>query len=216
MSWGSRRKPSTRATDEPEDREHRGDPEQPHLAGHSNQHQGSFFARYIPAVTVTELSPRQTGRGSLIVGFVVGLAVILLIGGLWLRFGSPFTWPSALSIAVRNSLQERRGEEVYNANCLSCHGGPTGGSITDSPPRHNANGHTWHHPDCALRQMVREGSGGIFEVNAPDAPKMQPFKDRLSSEDIDAALAYIKTMWTPGQRQLQRSFTQEMCFEGQA
>ena len=30
------------------------------------------------------------------------------------------------------------GEELYNANCLSCHGGPTGGNMMTIPPRHNA------------------------------------------------------------------------------
>jgi mono/diheme cytochrome c family protein len=132
----------------------------------------------------------------------------VLVGGLWLTFGSPVTWPTAVNLA----LQERRGAQVYDANCLSCHLGPIGGTIEDDPPRHNANGHTWHHPDCALRQMVREGSAGIFEVSRAAVP-MQPFKDRLSREDIDAVLAYIKTMWTPGQRQAQASFTREMCFE---
>ncbi len=149
-------------------------------------------------------------------GFVVGLAVMLLVGGLWLSFGSPSTWPAALSSSIRSGLQERRGEQVYNANCLGCHGGPIGGSITDSPPRHNANGHTWHHPDCALRRMVSDGSEAILEGSAPNTPKMLPFKDRLSSEEIDAVVAYIKTMWTPEQRAAQASFTREMCFEGTA
>lgn len=133
----------------------------------------------------------------------------MLIGGLWLSLGSPMTWPSA----VRLALQERRGEQVYDANCLSCHLGPTGGTIEDDPPRHNSNGHTWHHPDCALRRMVREGSAGISEVGRSAVP-MQPFKDRLSSDDIDAVLAYIKTMWLPWQQQAQATFTHEMCFEG--
>jgi mono/diheme cytochrome c family protein len=115
-------------------------------------------------------------------------------------------------------LRERRGQEVYNANCLSCHGGPVGGRMEDYPPRHTASGHTWHHPDCALKQIIRDGSSPMTEamremMAPPDAPKMLPFKDLLSAEDIDAVLAYIKTMWTPDQRELQASFTEEMCFE---
>jgi len=116
---------------------------------------------------------------------------------------------------MQSALQERRGEQVYDANCLSCHLGPAGGSIADDPPRHNANGHTWHHPDCALRTMIREGSAGIVEVSTSVLP-MQPFKDRLSPGDIEAVIAYIKTMWTPAQRQAQASFTREMCFAGTA
>jgi len=144
-----------------------------------------------------------------IIGFVLGMLVALCIGVAWLTIGSPLTWPGAARLA----LQERRGEEVYNANCLSCHGGRTGGTIEDSPPRHNANGHTWHHPDCAIRTMIREGSAGIFEEKRADAPQMQPFKGTLSSDDIEAVMAYIKTMWLPWQRDVQAGFTKEMCFD---
>ena len=142
---------------------------------------------------------------------MAGLALILLIGGIMLRFGPPLEWPGM----VRLVLQERRGESVYNANCLSCHLGPTGGTIADDPPRHNANGHTWHHPDCALRTMVREGSAGIFERSNSAVP-MPPFKDLLSLDETEAVLAYIRTMWTPAQRQAQASFTREMCFASSA
>jgi len=144
-----------------------------------------------------------------IIGFVLGMLVALCIGVAWLTIGSPLTWPGAARLA----LQERRGEEVYNANCLSCHGGRTGGTIEDSPPRHNANGHTWHHPDCAIRTMIREGSAGIFEEKRADAPQMQPFNGTPSSEDIEAVMAYIETMWLPWQRDVQAGFTKEMCFD---
>lgn len=153
----------------------------------------------------------SAGRVTVIAGFAVGLALVVVIGGLVLAFGSPVVWPNTVALA----LQQRQGEQVYNANCLNCHLGPTGGTIADDPPRHNANGHTWHHPDCALRTMVREGSAGIVEVSTSVLP-MQPFKDRLSPEEIDAVIAYIKTMWTPAQRQAQASFTREMCFAGTA
>ncbi len=154
-------------------------------------------------------SGARAGRATAIAGFAIGLGLILLIGGLWLGVGSPVTWPSAVKVA----LQVRQGEQVYNANCLSCHLGPTGGNIADDPPRHNATGHTWHHPDCALRTMVREGSAGIVEVSRSALP-MQPFKERLSQDEIDAVIAFIKTMWTPDQRNAQASFTREMCFDG--
>ena len=151
------------------------------------------------------------GRATAIAGFAVGLAIIFVVGGLWMAFGSPVAWPSV----VKSALWVRQGEQVYNANCLRCHLGATGGTIADDPPRHNANGHTWHHPDCALRTMIREGSAGIFERSNSAVP-MPPFKGQLSSDDTDAAIAYIKTMWTPGQRQAQASFTREMCFAGAA
>ncbi len=159
----------------------------------------------------------------MVAGFAAGVAAVLMVGGaLWLfvgsgtnRFGAP-----AGTDEVRQGLvlsaQERRGEEIYNANCVTCHGGPTGGSMMDYPPRHNANGHTWHHADCQLEQIVREGADEMTDMMRqmmapPDAPRMQAFKDRLSGDEIDAVLAYIKTMWTPEERTVQAQVTREEC-----
>ena len=152
-------------------------------------------------------TPRPARRAGTI-GFLVGLGVVAAVAGVWLVSTSLPSWTAAASSALR----ERRGQEVYNASCLSCHGGPTGGTIEDYPPRHNANGHTWHHPDCAIARAIRDGSDEM-EFAPPGAPRMQAFRDKLTSSDIEAVIAYIKTMWTPGQRQLQASFTKEMCFE---
>ncbi len=151
---------------------------------------------------------RPGGRTVVVAGFVVGAAAILFASAAWFAYTSAPSWSGALSTMLR----ERRGEEIYRTQCFSCHAGPTGGRIDDYPPRHNANGHTWHHPDCSLRLAIREGSQVMSAMAPPDAPKMPAFKDRLSADDIDAVLAYIKTMWTPGQREVQASFTREMCF----
>ena len=88
--------------------------------------------------------------------------------------------------------------------------------MMDYPPRHNASGHTWHHPDCELTQIVREGGDEMTEamremMAPPDAPRMQAFKDRLSAEEIAAVLAYIKTMWTPEEREAQADVTRQEC-----
>lgn len=50
-----------------------------------------------------------------------------------------------------------RDEQLYAASCVQCHGGPAGGQISDIPPRHNAEGHTWHHADCLLTDIVLDG-----------------------------------------------------------
>ena len=145
-------------------------------------------------------------------GFLVGVGLVVLVASTWLVATSLPSWAAAMSSVLR----ERRGQEVYNANCLSCHGGPTGGAIDDYPPRHNANGHTWHHPDCAIARVIRDGSDEVAEYAPPGAAKMQPFKDKLPASDIEAVIAYIKTMWTPGERNAQASFTKEMCFDARA
>ena len=148
----------------------------------------------------------------MVVVVLAGAAVLLALG-----------WrPGALGIPAPSdgdrplTAQERRGEVLYNSNCVSCHGGPTGGGMMDYPPRHNANGHTWHHPDCELKQIVREGSDAMTDMMRemmapPNAPRMQAFKDRLSDDEIDAVLAFIKTLWTPAQREVQAEVTSESC-----
>ena len=151
---------------------------------------------------------QRSDRRLPLAGFAVGLSAALIGGGLWLAWASTPSWPDTISTLLR----ERRGQQVYDASCVSCHAGPTGGAIDDYPPRHNANGHTWHHPDCFIIRVTRDGISQPSALAPTGAPTMPGFGDRLSPDDIDAVLAYIKTLWTPEQRIAQASFTREMCF----
>lgn len=88
--------------------------------------------------------------------------------------------------------------------------------MMDYPPRHNASGHTWHHPDCQLKEIIKNGGDEMAAMMRrmmapPDAPKMPAFKDTLSDADIDAILAFIKTWWTEGQRRHQAQVTRVQC-----
>lgn len=101
------------------------------------------------------------------------------------------------------------GTELYSAECQSCHGGITGGEITDIPPPHNAEGHTWHHPDC---QLVDITLGGLPErPGVPEGMAMPAFEERLTVEQIQYVLAFIKTMWTQEQREWQAEVTERLC-----
>ncbi|MGH2377976.1 MAG: c-type cytochrome [Candidatus Limnocylindria bacterium] len=144
------------------------------------------------------------------VGFViaialVGIAAAVLVSG-----------PSTGPIATAGDPLAGRGEALYQANCASCHGGPTGGAMMDYPPRHNASGHTWHHPDCELREVILTGTSPMIEMMRdmmapPGAPTMPAWRDRLGDDEVDAVLAYIKTMWTDQQRAAQEDATREAC-----
>ncbi|HUP15822.1 MAG TPA: cytochrome c, partial [Acidimicrobiia bacterium] len=93
--------------------------------------------------------------------------------------------------------------------CQSCHGGITGGEITDIPPPHNAEGHTWHHPDC---QLVDITLGGLPErPGVPEGMAMPAFEERLTVEQIQYVLAFIKTLWTQEQREWQAEVTERLC-----
>jgi cytochrome c553 len=43
----------------------------------------------------------------------------------------------------------------------------------------------------------------------PDAPLEPAFKDQLSAEQVLTVIAYIKTLWTPQQRIMQRQLTED-------
>ena len=76
--------------------------------------------------------------------------------------------------------------------------GPDG--LMGAPP-HNENGHTWHHDDGLLLQRIREGG------RYPGFKPMPAFGETLSDEEIGAVLAYIKTLWTDEQREIQQDVT---------
>ena len=99
-----------------------------------------------------------------------------------------------------------RGEELYDRHCVACHGGSSGGAIDDIPPRHNAQGHTWHHADCDLIDMVLEGM-----PQREGFPEMPAFGDELTEAEVEAILAYIKTWWEPEQREIQAEITAAQC-----
>lgn len=104
-------------------------------------------------------------------------------------------------------VDANRGAELYQENCQSCHGGPTGGSPTDFPPPHNAEGHTWHHGDCELIRWTLEGKLSLDATGTT----MPSFRDRLSEEDVRDILAHIKTWWTEEQRESQARVTEAVC-----
>lgn len=106
------------------------------------------------------------------------------------------------------------GKEVYASNCASCHGingegqNPTAPLQRDSTgrypaPPHDENGHTWHHDDDLLIQIIKEGGMGDPVSFYP----MPAFGEQLSDKEIEAVLAYIKTMWTDEQKQRQAEVT---------
>jgi mono/diheme cytochrome c family protein len=109
-----------------------------------------------------------------------------------------------------NAEQVARGKAVYAAQCVSCHGPNLEGQPNwrqrlpngrfPAPP-HDATGHTWHHSDALLFDLVKLG----VQSHAPPGYQsdMPAFADVLSDADIWAVLAYIKSTWPDEQRKFQ-------------
>jgi len=93
--------------------------------------------------------------------------------------------------------QVKQGNMVFKQNCASCHGQnaeatpnwkETNADGHYPPPPLNGTAHAWHHDLDVLRRQIREGGQQLGGV-------MPPFKERLSSEQIDQAIAYFQSKW---------------------
>lgn len=121
---------------------------------------------------------------------------------------------AVIAPAAQDSDLYRLGQTVYNTQCASCHGVNGEGQFPNAPlerdstgrygaPPHDDTGHTWHHDDDLIRRIIREGGMGD-PVNFYVMPALG---STLSEGEIEAVIAYIKTMWTPEQQARQRETT---------
>ena len=108
------------------------------------------------------------------------------------------------------------GKTVYAANCAACHGANLEGQANwrerlangrlPAPP-HDKTGHTWHHPDRLLIDMVKNGL--VPGRTAPPGYEsdMPAYAGILTDEEIIAVIAYIKSTWPPKVLQAQKEVT---------
>ena len=104
-------------------------------------------------------------------------------------------------ITIDSKLMIARGKIAYENNCVSCHminlaGAENWRGLDEdghrkAPPL-NGTGHTWHHDDKTLHNIIKYGLANLVDGYEG---KMIGFKDNLSDKDIDSVLAYIKSYW---------------------
>ncbi len=70
-------------------------------------------------------------------------------------------------------------------------------------PPHDSSGHTWHHLDQLLLQIIAKGG------QAPNT-QMSAFEDKLTEEEIKLVLEYIKTFWEQEHRESQADVTKRI------
>lgn len=107
------------------------------------------------------------------------------------------------------------GQRVYAQHCAACHGAnlegqpnwktPLASGRYPAPP-HDDSGHTWHHDDALLAQIIVQGGNGSGGAIPSDMPA---FDDKLAPGEVDAVLAYIKSRWSPQMREYQWRMTVE-------
>jgi mono/diheme cytochrome c family protein len=142
---------------------------------------------------------------------VGGTVAIGLLGAglLWLNVGAETTStdPDSPSLTAR-------GKTVYMQHCASCHGAKLEGQLNwrerlpngrlPAPP-HDPSGHTWHHSNKQLFDMVKNGTAGIVPGYETDMPA---YKDILSDADIWAVLSFIESTWPPEIRERQKRISE--------
>lgn len=137
------------------------------------------------------------GRG--LRAFVIGLVAVLALGLVLLNLPRG-AMPKRADAG--SPSQVALGRQVYAAQCARCHGAnlegqpdwkqelPTGGR--PAPP-HDATGHTWHHADTLLFDIIKRGGQASslpgYQNNMP------AFATLLNDDEIWAVLAYIKRTW---------------------
>lgn len=137
-------------------------------------------------------------KGVKVGGAAVAVAVLAVAG--WMVFGRGKT--EVVSADAGNATLVAQGRDVYATQCAACHGADLKGQANwRSPlpaggrpaPPHDANGHTWHHPDQQLFAITKWGG----QRYSPPGYKnhMPGFAERLTDREIWASLAYIKSRW---------------------
>lgn len=94
------------------------------------------------------------------------------------------------------------GRDLYATNCASCHGAnlegqddwqsPNANGRAPAPP-HDKTGHTWHHPDAQLFQIVKHGTAAI--VGNGYESDMAGYAGVLGDDEISAVMAFVKSTW---------------------
>lgn len=104
----------------------------------------------------------------------------------------------------------QEGAELYATYCAACHGQNLEGHPnwmtanadgSYNPPPQDVTGHTWHHGDSTLVQLISEGSPFRESV-------MPAFGDTLTAEQILAILEFFKSNWGEQERTFQQQATE--------
>ncbi len=109
-----------------------------------------------------------------------------------------------------------QGKAIYANNCAACHGEALQGQPNwrermsngrlPAPP-HDKSGHTWHHPDAMLVDMVKNGLVPGNTAPPGYVSDMPAYRDILSDQETIAVLTYIKSTWPPKVLEAQKEVT---------
>lgn len=145
---------------------------------------------------------------------VLVLLMALIIASCTAQLSTPFTNPQGTPyppVPTSDAAEVKLGRQVYQATCVACHSAnaegapnwqtPDAATGNFPPPPHDDSGHTWHHSDRVLYEMIRDGMSDPLRPNSP--VRMPSFANRLSDAEIRAIIAYFQSLWSPEHREYQ-------------
>lgn len=142
------------------------------------------------------------------------LGILAVAAGLFIYGSSTSSKPAYIDPSDQALVT--LGQQIYTNNCAACHGAQLEGQAEwrvrqadgrlPAPP-HDETGHTWHHPDAVLIDIVKNGL--VPGKTAPPGyvSDMPAYGKSLSDSEIAAVLAYIKNSWPPKALSVQKQFT---------
>ena len=122
--------------------------------------------------------------------------------------GTP-TAPEGEPLPELDGAKIAAGEELYTQSCASCHGADLQGDSdwrvmkedgSFPPPPQDSSGHTWHHGDDLLVEIILDGS------EFPQS-RMPAFAGQLTEAEVLSILEFFKSTWGSKERALQWEVT---------
>ena len=91
-----------------------------------------------------------------------------------------------------------QGRRAYLQTCAVCHGMQAEGYASElAAPALDASEHAAEHPDPQVHDWIVNGKFGLGR-------QMPAYGDQLSDEEVHAIIAYLHTLWTTDQLQVQQ------------
>lgn len=135
-------------------------------------------------------------------GLIVGGSVLVVVALLFVDLVDSVTHPI---IDSSNVAQVEHGRSIYMDACASCHGISLEGQPEwqtrsldgrlRAPPL-GAAGRAWRHTDRTLFSITKRGPAAYPVGYGTDMPA---FDEKLTDQEIAAALAYIESTWPPAE-----------------
>ncbi len=124
---------------------------------------------------------------------------------------TPLVLSTVPPLPVLDEDEIAAGQQIYADYCAECHEADLQGEAdwklqnengSFRAPPHDASGHTWHHSDAVLLEVIRLGGARLTE-DIGGTSNMPAYGEVLSEAQIRAVLTYIKSTWPEESREIQ-------------